>query len=100
MRNFNIKYECYDAHDDFHAQMKAGTTPNEGLMNWFDNNDAIDDLNDDQDPYVDINGEDLFKQVDNKKLSKSGMLRQKRPKKSEMSYKELGGWMNQLKLHL
>jgi len=27
MRNFNIRYECLDARDDFRAQMKKGTNP-------------------------------------------------------------------------
>jgi len=26
MKNFNIKYECLDARDDYHAQIKAGNT--------------------------------------------------------------------------
>ncbi|KAF8068798.1 hypothetical protein FPV67DRAFT_1652241 [Lyophyllum atratum] len=33
MKNFNIQYECIDAQDDFHAQMKKGNTQ---LPSWID----------------------------------------------------------------
>jgi hypothetical protein len=59
MRNFNIKYECYDARDDFHAQMKAGSTPHELPINYFDGNEADVDFDFEHDPYVDPSGEDL-----------------------------------------
>ena len=62
MRNFNIKYECFDAHDDFRAQMKAGSTSDEWPINCFDDNE-VDDANDFQyDPYVDQKSENLLEE--------------------------------------
>jgi hypothetical protein len=77
MRNFNIKYECFDARDDFQAQMKVGTIHNEWPINCFDGNDADDELNLEHDPYVDPNGEDLLKQCDVQKPCKSELNRLK-----------------------
>ena len=59
MRNFNIKYECLDACDDFRAQMKAGHIPNDWPMNCMDNNDDLDhnNISADADPYVDLTEE-------------------------------------------
>jgi hypothetical protein len=72
MRNFNIKYECFDARDDFRAQMKAGSIPNEWPINCFDSNDANDNSHFDHDPYVDSNTDDLvFKEPDSQKLCAS-----------------------------
>ena len=36
--NFNIKYECLDAQDDYNAQLKAGHI--QSTFNFWDNNDA------------------------------------------------------------
>ena len=56
MKNFNIKYECLDARDDFCAQMKAGTIPNDDWpINCMDNNnDHGDDASTETDPYVNL----------------------------------------------
>jgi hypothetical protein len=59
MRNFNIKYECFDARDDFRAQMKVGTIPNEWLTNCTNNICEDEEFNFDDDP---------FKEPDNQKL--------------------------------
>jgi hypothetical protein len=44
IRNFNIKYECFDARDDFRTQMKAGTIPNDWPINCIDVNYENEDL--------------------------------------------------------
>ncbi|KAF8813191.1 hypothetical protein BYT27DRAFT_7032169, partial [Phlegmacium glaucopus] len=42
MKNMNIHYECLDAQDDFHAQMKKGTKV---MVNWAESDPQIfDDL--------------------------------------------------------
>jgi hypothetical protein len=44
MKNMNIRYECLDAQDDFHAQMKKGST---AMPSWADSESApkiFDDL--------------------------------------------------------
>lgn len=51
MKNMNIRYECLDARDDFHAQMKKGT---KGMVNWAESDPQIfDDL--DQMAIEDVN---------------------------------------------
>ena len=74
MRNFNIKYECLDACDDFCAQMKAGHIPNDWPMNCMDNNDDLDhnNISADADPYV-----DLTEEYNAPNLSKTKLRRQK-----------------------
>ena len=54
MNNFNIKYECLDARDDYHAQMAAGNQ-NWPVLNIFDpgNADNMDNGDDDFDPFID-----------------------------------------------
>jgi hypothetical protein len=54
IRNFNIKYECLDARDDFNAKMKAGTGETEfPINNWNGYNDNIDDVSmSDDDPFT------------------------------------------------
>lgn len=74
IRNFNIKYECFDARDDIHAQMKAGTTSNEWPINCFDKTEIDNEMDCDNDPYVDPNSEDLFNV---QKLCKSELNQQK-----------------------
>ena len=42
MKNMNIRYECLDARDDFHAQMKKGTT---SMPSWAEaGSEIFDDL--------------------------------------------------------
>jgi hypothetical protein len=78
MRNFNIKYECLDARDDFHAQMKTSTIPNEWPINCFDENDVDDDETTfENDPYVDGNNEDLLEECNIQKLCQSELSRLK-----------------------
>ncbi|KDR64971.1 hypothetical protein GALMADRAFT_46308, partial [Galerina marginata CBS 339.88] len=47
MKNFNVRYECNDARDDFSAQLKKGNTE-ELLPQWM-NSDALDDIDSDHD---------------------------------------------------
>ena len=54
IRNFNIKYECLDARDDFQAQMKASSVTNELPLNCMDDADDIDYTVPDNDPYVNL----------------------------------------------
>jgi hypothetical protein len=72
MRNFNIKYECFDARDDFRSQMKAGSTPNEWPINCFDDNEVDDSTDFQHDPYIDQKSEDI-----QEKLCTSELQRQK-----------------------
>ena len=44
MQNFNIRYECLDARDDYCAQMKKGVDPL-FVGNWEDTNDDIENTN-------------------------------------------------------
>ena len=57
MNNFNIRYECLDARDDYRAQMKKGSAPPFG-SSWEnldnnDNNDFAPDIQKDQEEAVD-----------------------------------------------
>jgi hypothetical protein len=47
IKNFNIRYECLDAHDDYHAQLKAGHI--QPTLNIWDNNDFSSEINSDPD---------------------------------------------------
>ena len=44
MKNFNIRYECLDARDDYRAQMKKGVDPL-FVGNWEDTTDDVEDNN-------------------------------------------------------
>ena len=79
MKNFNIKYECLDARDDFHAQMKAGYISNNWPMDCLDHNDDLNDTNisGDADPYVDLYADDLTEEHNRSKWSKTELRRQK-----------------------
>lgn len=46
MRNLNIRYECYDARDDYHAQLKSQTAAQEV--------EILDSLSDDEGEYEDV----------------------------------------------
>ena len=42
MQNFNLRYECLDAHDDFHAQLKKKTQPRTPWYNGGETDDESD----------------------------------------------------------
>ena len=44
MQNFNIRYECLDARDDYRAQMKKGVDPL-FVGSWEDTTDDIENTN-------------------------------------------------------
>jgi hypothetical protein len=44
MQNFNIRYECLDARDDYRAQMKKGVDPL-FVGNWEDTTDDVENTN-------------------------------------------------------
>ncbi|KAF8702360.1 hypothetical protein AX14_014404 [Amanita brunnescens Koide BX004] len=71
MSNFHIKYECLNARDDFHAQMKAGSGQNGWHLSlWDDNgNNEENEISLEQDPYV--NPENISDVLD---LQKAGWL--------------------------
>ena len=96
MRNFNIKYECFDACDDFQAQMKARSIPNEWPINYFDSNDADDNSHFDRDPYVDPNPDDLFKEPDSQKLCVSELNQKKEAGEIKDVLQRKGGCMKSM----
>jgi hypothetical protein len=75
MKNFNIKYECLDARDDFHAQMAAGGVSNEWSINNLELNE--DDFDPESDPYTNPTGVDFTDEQDTMSLSNSEKRRQK-----------------------
>ncbi|KAF8713523.1 hypothetical protein AX14_012976 [Amanita brunnescens Koide BX004] len=77
IRNFNIKYECLDARDDFQAQMKAGSAANELPLNCMDDADDIDYTVPDNDPYVNLSAGEFPDEPDTQKVSKSELKHQK-----------------------
>jgi len=44
MKNMNIRYECLDARDDFHAELKKGATSTSEMPSWIESDTGI--LND------------------------------------------------------
>ena len=42
MNHFNIRYECLDARDDYHAQMKAGNDDENASVDFFEGSDEMD----------------------------------------------------------
>jgi hypothetical protein len=42
MDNFNIRYECNDARDDFSTQLKKGISDNTTFLQWMSSGDDID----------------------------------------------------------
>ena len=79
MKNFNIRYECNDARDDYSAQLKQKGNVDKISASWLtsdfvDDNEDLDMLEDDIHPEYDSNGDegiDLFMQ-----LGKNGILKQ------------------------
>ena len=47
MGNFNIRYECLDARDDFSAQLKQGKGSSDGIFPQFMTSELLSDLDDD-----------------------------------------------------
>jgi len=47
MKNFNIRYECLDARDDFSVQLKQGGVSSDGLFPQFMTTELLSDLDDD-----------------------------------------------------
>ena len=52
MKNFNIRYECNDARDDYSAQLKQQNSSSQMSASWLtsdliDNNEDIDFIDDD-----------------------------------------------------
>ena len=76
MRNFNIKYECLDAKDDFRAQMKAGATPSEWPLNYMNDNDDIENVSTNVDPYIDLCASNLPDEPNTQNISASEQKRQ------------------------
>ncbi|KAF8713067.1 hypothetical protein AX14_012989 [Amanita brunnescens Koide BX004] len=74
--------------------MKAGTGPDEWPINCFDNNDAADELDLGHDPYVDLNSEDLFEELNNQKLCTSELNRQKEAQEIR-DVLQRTGWLNE-----
>ena len=95
MSNFHIKYECLDARDDFHAQMKAGSAQNGWpLGQWGDNdNDGENEISLDQDPYV--NPENISDVLDLQKVSFSEMNRQKEAREIKEVLRK-AGWLDEV----
>jgi hypothetical protein len=75
MKNFNIKYECLDARDDFRAQMAAGGVSNEWSISNLELNE--DDFDPESDPYTNPTGLDFTDEQDTMSLSNSEKRRQK-----------------------
>ncbi|KAF9460479.1 hypothetical protein BDZ94DRAFT_1377103 [Collybia nuda] len=50
MKNFNIRYECNDARDDYAVQMKRGDIPSGVFPEWM-NSDVLNELGDDDTDY-------------------------------------------------
>ena len=55
MDNFNLRYECNDARDDFSTQLKQGDTSSGIFPNWMSSDviDDIDELNQNGDDFGD-----------------------------------------------
>ena len=77
MKNFNIKYECLDARDDFRAQMKAGSIQNDWPITCMGDSDDIDIGTTDTDPYIDQSAGELPDGPVTLKLSTAELRRQK-----------------------
>jgi hypothetical protein len=79
MKNFNIRYECNDARDDYSAQLKQKNSSSQMSASWLtsdlvDNNDNIDLVDDETYRAYDDDQEegiDLFM-----RLGKNGILKQ------------------------
>ena len=78
MRNFNIKYECLDARDDFRAKMIAGSAPNDWSIHNsdIDGNGADSYHDEDNDPCIELTVCDI-PEPDTKAMSRSEIKRQR-----------------------
>ena len=94
MRNFNIKYECLDAKDDFHTQMKAGTTPSEWPLNYMNDSDDIENLPANADPYIDLCAGNLPDEPNTQNISALEQRRQKDTIEIQNILKKTG-WMDE-----
>ena len=79
MRNFNIRYECNDARDDYSAQLKQQNGSSQISASWLtsdliDNNDNIDFIEDYAEPAFDHNQEEDIDEF--MRLGKYGILKQ------------------------
>ena len=79
MWNFNIRYECNDARDDYSAQLKQQNGSSQISASWLtsdliDNNDNIDFIEDYAEPTFDGDQEEDIDQF--MRLGKYGLLKQ------------------------
>ena len=77
IKNFNIKYECLDARDDFCAQLKAGSIQNDWPVNCMGDNNDIDTNAIDIDPYIDQTSGEIPDESSVLKQSTAELRRQK-----------------------
>ena len=92
MSNLHIKYECLDARDDFHAQMKAGSAQDGLSLGLWDGNHNTEEneISLDLDPYVNI--ADV---LDLQKVSLSEMNRQKEAREIKEVLRK-AGWLDEV----
>ena len=77
MKNFNIRYECSDARDDFRAQRTAGGLSNEWTMNDLDIHEDDDNFDLESDPYTSQGTSGALDEPDMETSSNSEKKRQK-----------------------
>jgi len=98
MKNFNIRYECNDARDDYSAQLKKGNSDG-GLFPQWMNSDIINDLDDDDNfegaDFGDDEPDDDNDYGVNKysKLGRLGKLRHQEMEETRLGLTE-AGWLD------
>lgn len=77
MNNMNLRYECLDARDDYHAQMKAGTVGLPASFMRQDNDDLLENMDQQEYGESEINAVDESSEssVDELKLGKGEQTR-------------------------
>jgi hypothetical protein len=98
MKNFNIRYECNDARDDYSAQLKKGNSDGDLFPQWM-NSDIINDLDDDDNfegaDFGDDEPDDDNDYGVNKysKLGRLGKLRHQEMEETRLGLTE-AGWLD------
>ena len=97
MKNFNIKYECLDARDDYRAKMKAGQA---SAFHMFGEENRHDDNNDDESQIL-MDEENLIDGFDSVSMIMGNKeMKQQREMAEIRAVLKKSGWMNDLSTHI
>ena len=96
MENFNVRYECHDAKDDFYAN---NISKSHVLPNWITNDslEEIEDLNKLSDIAINADGDEVYGFYDNNDSIKGKITKLRESEMTEMQQiLEDSGWLDEM----